>query len=99
MRGLPERRLGANKLRSDEEFAIRSVAAAVSGEWRPGENPPDAYLKIGEVTIAVEISTLTQHVSNERGGTHARFSEDVCATNLADRLDRELRDIMLVDRI
>jgi sarcosine oxidase delta subunit len=64
----------AGELRQDEVFVIRSMAAAVSGQWWHGENPPDAYLKVGKDTVAVEITTLTQHVSDERGGTHARLS-------------------------
>src|SRR5260370_38134057 len=81
----------ASELRSDEDFAIRAVAASASGNWRPGANPPDAYLMVGERTIGVEISTLTQHVNDERGGTHARLSEDVPAIALKNQLDAELR--------
>ena len=50
---------GSGKLRDDEEFVITSVAKEFSGTWRPGENPPDAYLSIGTREIAVEISTLS----------------------------------------
>jgi len=34
------------RLRDDEEFVIGAVAAVVSGTWRPGEDPPDAYLTL-----------------------------------------------------
>jgi hypothetical protein len=54
-------------LRDDEAFAITSIARAFSGTWRPGENPPDAYLLLGAEIIAVEISTLTQHVTDDKG--------------------------------
>ncbi|OIQ72000.1 hypothetical protein GALL_463800 [mine drainage metagenome] len=50
---------------SDEEFVIRSLAAHFLGNWCPGENPPDAYLQIGDGVAAVEISTLTQYVNDE----------------------------------
>ena len=58
-----------NQLKPDEQFVINSLAAHVGGTWSTGENPPDAYLRIGEEAVAVEISTLTQHVVAERGGT------------------------------
>jgi len=54
-------------MREDEKFVIESVARAYSGDWKPGADPPDAYLTIADRTIAVEISTLTQHVTDDRG--------------------------------
>lgn len=84
----------ASELRPDEDFAIRAVAASTSGTWWPGDNPPDAYLMVGERTIGVEISMLTQHVNNEHGGTHARLSEDVPAIAMANQLDRDLREVI-----
>ena len=81
-----------NQLRPDEEFVIRAVAAFFSGDWWPGENPPDAYLKVCEEVVAVEISTLTQLVSDEKGGSKPRMSEDATALWLANELNEELRD-------
>jgi len=81
-----------NQLRSDEEFVICSLATHFSGDWWPGENPPDAYLKVGEEVTAVEISTLTQHVSDGSGGSKPRLSEDATAIWLANELNSELRD-------
>jgi hypothetical protein len=80
----------ASQLKPDEEFVISSLAAHLGGTWSAGENPPDAYLRIGEETVAVEISTLTQHVVDERGGMQARLSEDSTALWLANELDKEL---------
>jgi hypothetical protein len=77
------------RLREDEAFAITSVARAFSGTWRPGENPPDAYLLLGAETIAVEISTLTQHVTNGRG-TRPRLSDDLATAAFANALNDEL---------
>jgi hypothetical protein len=79
-----------NQLKPDELFVISALAAHLNGTWSAGDDPPDAYLKIGEGTVAVEISTLTQHVVDERGGTHARLSEDSTALWLANELDKEL---------
>src|SRR5262249_28348281 len=47
----------------------------------------------------VEISTLTQHVVDERGGTNARLSEDSTALWLADELDKELCNTIPEGRI
>ncbi|MGH7744788.1 MAG: hypothetical protein ACREQ5_08240, partial [Candidatus Dormibacteria bacterium] len=66
------------KLKGNEEFVIASLAKAYSGTWRPGENPqkpPDAYLTIGSREIAVEISTLTQYITDDLG-TRSRFTDD-----------------------
>jgi hypothetical protein len=83
-----------SQLRSDEEFVIGSVAAHFLGSWWPGENPPDAYLKAGDETTAVEISTLTQHVSDGRGGSKPRLSEDSTALWLANALNEELQELV-----
>jgi hypothetical protein len=77
-------------MREDEEFVISAVAAFYSGSWRSGEDPPDAYVDIGNSTIGVEISMLTQHVTTDQG-TRARLSDDQTAIRLANELDNELR--------
>ncbi len=82
------------QLRSDERFVAEALARHFSGTWTVGEDPPDAYLTIGPDKFPLEVSTLTQHVMNERGGTHARFSEDASALRLADELDEELRTLI-----
>lgn len=79
-----------DQLKPDEQFVITALAAHFGGTWSLGENPPDAYLNAGEETIAIEISTLTQHVIDERGGMKSRLSEDSTALWLANELDREL---------
>jgi len=67
-----------NSLRGVEAFVIAAVAKNFGGIWTPGENPPDAYLSVGSRVIAVEISTLTQHVTDDRG-TRSRFSDEKTA--------------------
>jgi hypothetical protein len=81
------------RLREDEAFAITSIARAFSGTWRPGENPPDAYLVLGAETIAVEISTLTQHVTDDKG-TRPRLSDDLATAAFANALNDELGDLI-----
>lgn len=81
-----------SSLRSDEEFVICSLAAHFSGNWWPGEDPPDAYLQVCDKVAAVEISTLTQLVSDGRNGSKSRLCEDYTAIRLANELNDELQD-------
>ncbi len=81
------------QLRKDEEFAITSLATAFSGTWRPGENPPDAYLTLRANTVAVEISTLTQYVT-DGNGTRSRLSDDLATAAFANVLDEELKHLI-----
>src|SRR5258708_40248847 len=88
-----------NQLKHDEQFMTSALVDHLNGTWSAGEDPPDAYLTIGAETVAVEISTLTQHVVNERGGTKARLSEDSTALWLANELDKELCKIIPTGRV
>jgi len=81
------------KLRYDEEHVIKSVAKEFSGTWRPGEDPPDAYLSINGQEIAVEISTLVQTMT-VNGRTQSRLSDDVPAGDLLDKLNVELQRLI-----
>jgi hypothetical protein len=81
------------QLREDEEFAITSLATAFSATWRPGENPPDAYLILGASAVAVEISTLTQYVTDGKG-TRPRLSDDLATAAFANVLDDELKNLI-----
>lgn len=77
------------QLREDEQFVMTSIARNLSATWRPGENPPDAYLTLDAVTVAVEITTLTQYVTDDRG-TRPRLSDDSATAQFANALDDEL---------
>lgn len=78
-------------LRSDEKFCIEAVADSVEGEWSEGENPPDTYLRFGSEKIAVEISTLTQYVTDQNGDSRPRLSDDSTGIRLSDELDQDLK--------
>jgi hypothetical protein len=91
-----ERRVNGSSslaLRDDEEFVITSIAAKLSGTWRPGEDPPDAYLILGADTVAVEISTLTQYVTDDRG-TRSRLTDDIATLKFANDLNDELKHLV-----
>jgi hypothetical protein len=75
------------QLRDDETFVITSLARSFSATWHAGENPPDAYLTFGaDDSVAVEISILTQHVTDDRG-TRSRLSDDMATAAFANALE------------
>jgi hypothetical protein len=80
-------------LRDDEKLVIESVAKEFTGTWKLGENPPDAYLTFNANTIAVEITTLTQHVTDDRC-TRPRASDDAPIYPLVDGLNAKLHDLI-----
>jgi hypothetical protein len=80
-------------MRDDEKFVIEALSAYCSGTWRPGENPPDAYLDTSEAIIAVEISTLSQQVTSD-AGTHPRLSDDETAIRLAEQLNHDMQAVV-----
>jgi len=75
-------------LRSDEVFCLNAVATSIGGTWMPGEDPPDAYLNIGSKTIAIEVSTLTQHVPGKDKRSKPRLSDDIPVVRLCDEIDK-----------
>lgn len=77
-------------LREDELFVIEALSTSLTGSWRKGEDPPDAYLLREGTEIAVEISILTQHIMSESGSLIPRLSEDTGVIRLCDELDDEL---------
>jgi hypothetical protein len=80
-------------IREDEEFVISAIATSLSGTWLAGENPPDAYLTLNTGTVAVEISTLTQYVTDDKG-TRPRLSDDIATAAFANELNEELSDLI-----
>ena len=79
-------------LRPDEQFCIEAVVSSVGGQWSEGEDPPDAYLNTGNERIAVEISTLTQYVTDHSAGFKPRLSEDTTAIRLCNELNHDLKN-------
>jgi hypothetical protein len=90
------------EMRRDEEFVLNALATAYAASWKPGQDPPDGYLILPSQTIAVEVSTLTQHVF-DGSSARPRLSDDAPAIRLANELDDELsksipanRNVMLL---
>ena len=82
----------------DEKFVIESLTGELGGVWRPGEDPPDVYLMQGNSEVAIEISTLTQHVSDKSGVPVPRLSQDTGIVRFCDELDRELGSTIQPDK-
>jgi hypothetical protein len=69
---------------------MNALANHYSGRWWPGEDPPDAYIQTAGVVCAVEVSTLTQQISDGKGGFKPRLSQDTAAIRLIDSLNKGL---------
>jgi hypothetical protein len=80
------------QLRGDELFVIESIATFFSAEWRAGEDPPDAYLKLGDQEVVVEISDLMESRNDGRGGTASQRADFMPAKRLAEELDTDLQE-------
>ncbi len=80
-------------LRDDEQFVISAIAREFSASWEPGEDPPDAYLLLGEKRIAVEISRLMQPIIDGRG-TRSRITDDKATIAVGDELNLKLRTMV-----
>jgi hypothetical protein len=63
------------------------------GGWGARGKCPDAYLTFNAKTIAVEITTLTQYVTDELG-TRPRASDDAPIDRLVDCLNAKLHDLI-----
>lgn len=83
-----------NSLSEDEKFVIESLSSSLGGSWRPGEDPPDTYLMQGNVEVAVEISTLTQHVVGKSGDPEPRLSQDMGVLRMCDELNEEIAELI-----
>jgi hypothetical protein len=81
------------KLRDDEKLAISAVSKEFFCAWRPGENPPDAYLILPSHEVAVEITTLTQRITDD-GGTRSRITDDAPGIRLIAELNDKLQHLV-----
>jgi hypothetical protein len=84
-------------MRQEEEFVLKSLARLYSGQWRLGEDPPDGYLTLAGYTVAIEVSKLGQHVTDDKG-TRPRLSDDIAAIRLANQLDAEFKSAIPINK-
>jgi len=87
-----------SSLNDDEKFVIESLASSLGGSWRPGEDPPDTYLIQGDIEVAIEISTLAQHVTSKHGRPEPRLSQDMGLIRICDELNEELTNLGVSDK-
>jgi hypothetical protein len=79
-------------LRHDEKLVTVAIARHFKVTWKPGEDPPDAYLQLPKRDIALEVTRLEELIIDEKWGGHkSRRSKDTTAMILANELDKTLR--------
>lgn len=81
-------------LRPDEKFVLSRIVESLGGgknvKGAEGEDPPDAYVKVGDITNLLEITQLSQFVINKDGTVQTRLTQDMFGLGLLDELDRDL---------
>lgn len=85
--GVEKRHMG--ELRKPERTAIDAVAQHFSATWDKGEQPPDAYVKIGK-KIAVDITAIKQRMIKWDGQAKPRLRFDKVVVELIKRLQTGL---------
>lgn len=80
------------KARDLEGFVLKQLTESLPGSrWVRGEDPPDGYVHLPDGSrVAVEVSTLTQHVRTKRGRL-PRLTLDARALHLVDQVDEAVR--------
>ena len=89
-----KKRHAAGLLRDDEQFVIVAVSKAFIAPWRPGENPPDAYLALASGEVAVEISTLVRPITYANDEILSRKSVERPILDIGEELNHDLQQII-----
>ncbi len=79
-------------MRPDEKHTLEALVDKYGGKFVDGDDPPDAYIINKDEKIAVEVTRLVQHVTDDKGNPRSRLADDVPAHDLIDRLDTELQN-------
>jgi hypothetical protein len=77
------------ELREDAQFVMNALCQRYSATWEPGEDPPDAYMICGQQKIAVEVSSLVQHMHDGQQPI-SREGIDQATIKLAPELQAQL---------
>ena len=83
-----------SQLNPAEKFVIDALVAEFGADWKIGPNPPDAYLLFDTKTVAVEITTVTQYVT-DGGGTRPRASDDSVLNPMINHLNAQLQEKLI----
>jgi len=79
----------------NETYVLEALQSKFGGNFSDGEDPPDAYLYIKDMKIAVEVTRLVEQVRNKSGVVVSRMSHDVPAVNLSNEIDGEVQKLIL----
>jgi hypothetical protein len=77
-------------VRDDEVLVPEAVATWSGGRWREGENPPDAYIDLGDRSVALEVTRLSPYSVGPDGKRHNRVTQDEWSLRLVEWLNEQL---------
>ncbi len=77
------------KLKEDEIFALNVLIDSLGGSYHAGEDPPDAYLEMGENKIAVEVTQLIEPAYQDDGSINPRIKEEAVAERIGEKIKRD----------
>lgn len=72
------------------QTAVEAVARRFSAKWERGSDPSNAYITVARKRVAVDITTLKRHRSNQANAAKPRLRFDKVATRLIERLQATL---------
>lgn len=85
--------MSPTRLRDDEQFVIEAVVKKFGGTWSVGGDPPDAVLALDGDAVGVEVTTLTQHITDDQG-TRSRATDDAVISPMVSDLTASLSDLI-----
>lgn len=86
-------------MKPDEKYALETLVEKYGGKYIKGDEPPDGYLVSEDgKRIAVEVTRLIQHVTDDNRFTKPRLADDEPGHELLDQLDIELSNKIPTDK-
>ena len=76
-------------MRQEEIFALNSLTSVFGGEYRNGEDPPDAYINLSGKCIAVEVTMLVEQITRN-GKTHPRLADEMPVRNISTEMEEKI---------
>lgn len=88
-------------MRNDEEFVGRALVGFFGGPSNAsvsdGEDPPDLYLRVGDLRIGVEVTRLSQFTFEPDGTLGNRVAQDFFGIRLLNELDAKVGPMLPED--
>ncbi len=89
-------------LRAEERFVLTRIVESLGGansvSSNEGEDPPDAYVTVGDTRCLLEITQLSQLVIGKNGAIESRLTQDIFGLRLLNELDSEFRESVPQDK-